>query len=551
MAHDVFISHSSKDKAYADEVCARLEAEGIRCWIAPRDILPGMAWGSSIVEAIEAARLMVLVFSANANSSPQIEREVERALNKQVTIVPLRIEPITPGKSLEYFLGTPQWLDAVAPPFEQHLEYIAQTIKVLLHRGEPGQPAEIPHPRDPVPPPVAVVPPPVGEVVPPPVAAPPPPVVVPHPPARKLAGPILAGAAAIGVVVVLIVLGWWLIQGGPVPRKLIGVWTTTNFVGPDKVQFVLRVGESATYRYETTYRESGKVHISGGEVYLETADGLERPVGPVAAGSIPPTPIDLMEAVPDGVWGLISRFSHTRAEPPRANLFTLVQAGRPKAGTDAQPAVWEWDAAFGRVAWQIKFQFAFDKSYTFTAHASDAGRFAARKGKWKAVSDVLDNQTEGSYYFVGDNSLVLAGTIRGAVTTTAGGNTLWERLGTVKAAPAPGVSAAAALAPSAAPTVAAIASALPTGGATITATSAPTGSPKATATPARQPIMALDRRFLLSQDSDVYANPDSSSTVVGHLRRGSYVHITGLTGNWLRVMLYSRTVGFIPDAAVE
>ena len=55
MPHEVFISHSSKDKVYADAVCARLESEGIRCWIAPRDILPGMSWGSAIVEAIETA----------------------------------------------------------------------------------------------------------------------------------------------------------------------------------------------------------------------------------------------------------------------------------------------------------------------------------------------------------------------------------------------------------------------------------------------------------------------------------------------------------------
>ncbi len=42
MAHDVFISHSAKDKATADAVCAVLEAEGIRCWIAPRDVLPSV-----------------------------------------------------------------------------------------------------------------------------------------------------------------------------------------------------------------------------------------------------------------------------------------------------------------------------------------------------------------------------------------------------------------------------------------------------------------------------------------------------------------------------
>ena len=47
MAHDVFISHSHHDKIAADLVCACLEAKKIRCWIAPRDILPGISWGVS------------------------------------------------------------------------------------------------------------------------------------------------------------------------------------------------------------------------------------------------------------------------------------------------------------------------------------------------------------------------------------------------------------------------------------------------------------------------------------------------------------------------
>ncbi|NQT71340.1 MAG: toll/interleukin-1 receptor domain-containing protein [Chloroflexi bacterium] len=39
MAHDVFISYSTNDKTVADAVCATLESQKIRCWIAPRDAL--------------------------------------------------------------------------------------------------------------------------------------------------------------------------------------------------------------------------------------------------------------------------------------------------------------------------------------------------------------------------------------------------------------------------------------------------------------------------------------------------------------------------------
>lgn len=132
MAHDVFICYSSKDKTTADAVCAVLESEGIRCWIAPRDILVGMSYGEAIVDAIHNAKALVLVFSGHANASPQIEREVERAINKRIPVIPLRIEDVAPDKALEYFLSTPHWLDAFTPPLERHLRNLAAQIHRLI-----------------------------------------------------------------------------------------------------------------------------------------------------------------------------------------------------------------------------------------------------------------------------------------------------------------------------------------------------------------------------------------------------------------------------------
>src|SRR4026207_352885 len=116
MPHDVFISYSSKDKVTADAVCATLEAKGVRCWIAPRDILPGMDWGEAIIDAINSPRVMGVVFSSHANTSQRIKREVERAVSKGLPVIPLRIEDVPLSKSLEYFISSPHWLDAMTQP---------------------------------------------------------------------------------------------------------------------------------------------------------------------------------------------------------------------------------------------------------------------------------------------------------------------------------------------------------------------------------------------------------------------------------------------------
>jgi hypothetical protein len=135
MAHDVFISYSSKDKPTADAACALLESSGVRCWIAPRDVLPGRDWGEALVDAIAESRVMVLIFSAHANQSPQVRREVERAVNKGVVIVPFRIENVSPCKALEYFISVPHWMDAYGGPLEKHLARLAETVRALIQSG--------------------------------------------------------------------------------------------------------------------------------------------------------------------------------------------------------------------------------------------------------------------------------------------------------------------------------------------------------------------------------------------------------------------------------
>lgn len=45
---DVFISYSSVNKDAANAICHVLEENGVRCWIAPRDILQGFDYGDVI-----------------------------------------------------------------------------------------------------------------------------------------------------------------------------------------------------------------------------------------------------------------------------------------------------------------------------------------------------------------------------------------------------------------------------------------------------------------------------------------------------------------------
>ena len=129
MAHEVFISHSHKDKQMADAICHYLEHKKIKCWIAPRDVMPGTNFAGEIVEAIPKSKIMLLIFSANSNSSKQVLREIELAINNDLLVIPVRIEDIMPTGSMKYYLSTTNWIDIIDEEIEKKISKIVDIIQ--------------------------------------------------------------------------------------------------------------------------------------------------------------------------------------------------------------------------------------------------------------------------------------------------------------------------------------------------------------------------------------------------------------------------------------
>ena len=107
----VFISYASHDAAVAQRVCSALEAAGIACWIAPRNIVPGTIYADGIVHAIDESAILVLILSAHAIASAHVGREIERAVSKRHPIVGLRIDAAPLTAAFEYFLNQSQWIE--------------------------------------------------------------------------------------------------------------------------------------------------------------------------------------------------------------------------------------------------------------------------------------------------------------------------------------------------------------------------------------------------------------------------------------------------------
>jgi TolB-like protein/Tfp pilus assembly protein PilF len=117
----LFISYASQDAAVAERLCAALEAAGLRCWVAPRDVRAGESYAAAIVQAINSCRMLVLLLSRSAVDSAHVLREVERASSKKRPILSVRLAEIALPPELEYFLSMNQWLDAAGGRIESVL----------------------------------------------------------------------------------------------------------------------------------------------------------------------------------------------------------------------------------------------------------------------------------------------------------------------------------------------------------------------------------------------------------------------------------------------
>ncbi|NOZ10257.1 MAG: TIR domain-containing protein [Gammaproteobacteria bacterium] len=123
-----FISYASQDQDRAYEIALHLEKKGCRCWIAPRDVRPGREYGEEIIRGINSSKCMVLVLTEDANASPMVRREVERAASKLVPIFPFRIKDILPSSSLEFFIGAHHWIDAFDGPLGPHINRLIPVV---------------------------------------------------------------------------------------------------------------------------------------------------------------------------------------------------------------------------------------------------------------------------------------------------------------------------------------------------------------------------------------------------------------------------------------
>ena len=135
--YDIFISYATEDKTIAYALCHYLEEQKIRCWIAPRDILPGQDYAEAIVQTIKKVKIFVLVCSSYSLQSQYVRKETNLAVSEEKIIIPFRIDRCSlDGTPMKLYLNDRHWIDAVPRPEEAFGDLAAAITAFLSSRPE-------------------------------------------------------------------------------------------------------------------------------------------------------------------------------------------------------------------------------------------------------------------------------------------------------------------------------------------------------------------------------------------------------------------------------
>lgn len=100
MNHLVFLSYSRKDAKEVEAIKSILDKNNVISWIDKEGIFSGENYKEVIVDAIETAKAVIFVSSANSNSSINVKRELGYAVKQRKTIIPILLDDTPYAKSI-------------------------------------------------------------------------------------------------------------------------------------------------------------------------------------------------------------------------------------------------------------------------------------------------------------------------------------------------------------------------------------------------------------------------------------------------------------------
>lgn len=127
----VFISYSSKDMEFVNQITEELEQMGVSYWKAPEMIPAGSSYAREIPQAIQNCNVFLLVLSATSQASIWVEKEIDSAICNRKVIIPFRIEEVTLNDTFRFYLNNVQTISYPENPQKAFLDLKQQLCQMI------------------------------------------------------------------------------------------------------------------------------------------------------------------------------------------------------------------------------------------------------------------------------------------------------------------------------------------------------------------------------------------------------------------------------------
>lgn len=112
----VFVSYSSKDRQFVNNIVKTIESMGIACWKAPEHIPAGSSYAREIPRAIANCQVFLLMLSKTSQDSIWVEKEIDSAISNRKKIIPFQIDEEPLNDVFRFYLNNIQMISYYAEP---------------------------------------------------------------------------------------------------------------------------------------------------------------------------------------------------------------------------------------------------------------------------------------------------------------------------------------------------------------------------------------------------------------------------------------------------
>jgi TolB-like protein/Flp pilus assembly protein TadD len=138
---EVFLSYSRDDHDRVFDLVEKLRAAGVSMWIDTGAIDAASLWSEQIVNALESAKVLLLVVTESAVRSDNVAKEVMLVSERKGHILPVYLEPTVIPPALRYQLAGIQHVEYFKSGDEASLKTILRALeRVGVKLAPPAQP---------------------------------------------------------------------------------------------------------------------------------------------------------------------------------------------------------------------------------------------------------------------------------------------------------------------------------------------------------------------------------------------------------------------------